>query len=90
MTNDVQEPSNGLAQEILDYLMERPTAADTFDGIVHWWLLHQRYLMGVTLVRNALDKLVSANQVGQRTNADGTTLYFALSARTESDAGGSN
>lgn len=90
MTNDEQETTSGLAQEILDYLKERPTAADTFDGIVHWWLLHQRYLLGVTLVRSALDKLVSGNQVGQRTNADGTTLYFALPAPTESDVGGSN
>lgn len=45
-------------QEIIDYLHAHPSAADTVDGIIQWWLVRQRYETAQDVIQKALDDLV--------------------------------
>lgn len=45
-------------QEIVEYLHAHPSAADTVDGIIQWWLIHQRYETARDVIERALDDLV--------------------------------
>ena len=63
-----------VAQEILDYLRAHPGAADTLDGVVQWWLQHQRYLHGLEAVKKALDLLIERGMVVYRRGADGNVV----------------
>jgi hypothetical protein len=44
---------------ILAYLCDNPDAGDTFDGIVEWWLLHQRIKFETRNISEAVRKLVA-------------------------------
>ncbi|KPJ93153.1 MAG: hypothetical protein AMJ53_07975 [Gammaproteobacteria bacterium SG8_11] len=46
------------AKQILDYLQQRPTAADTLEGIAYWWLMQQRLSENLAFVEQAVDELV--------------------------------
>jgi Fe2+ or Zn2+ uptake regulation protein len=43
--------------EILSYLVEHPSASDTLEGIIEWWLLEQKIKTGIRTVQAALEKL---------------------------------
>ncbi|KIO49065.1 hypothetical protein [Nitrosospira sp. NpAV] len=45
-------------QEIIEYLRAHPSAADTMDGIIQWWLIRQRYETARDIIQKALDDLV--------------------------------
>lgn len=81
MEKDDEDPVEEVEEEILDYLRDHPRAADTLDGVVHWWLLHQRYLRGLESVERALDELVARGLVERRTNLDGSVVYAAAPRR---------
>jgi hypothetical protein len=49
-----------MALEILAYVTHRPSAQDTFEGILEWWVM-ERYLERQRReVRGAVDELVAA------------------------------
>lgn len=66
-----------VAQQIRDYLVNHPNAADSLEGIVVWWLTRQRYKLGHIQVRKALDYLVAQGSIGKIELSDGTVLYSA-------------
>jgi hypothetical protein len=66
-----------LAAEIRAYLKAHPNAADTLDGIVQWWIVHQRFLRGIQAAERALDRLVGEGQVEKIRTADGRVVFRA-------------
>jgi hypothetical protein len=49
--------------QILAYLEEHPTAQDTVEGIVEWWILGREIARATSDVEAALSKLVARKQV---------------------------
>jgi hypothetical protein len=45
-------------QEIVDYFQKHPSATDSLEGIVNWWLPRQRYETARGVIQQALDDLV--------------------------------
>jgi hypothetical protein len=66
-----------IAAEIRAYLQAHPDAADTLDGIVQWWIVHQRFLRGIQATERALERLVAENQVERIRTADGRVVFRA-------------
>jgi hypothetical protein len=64
-----------IAEEITRYLLGRPDAADTFDGIARWWLARIRIEDATAQVQKALDLLVAGNTVVRTVLPDGNALY---------------
>lgn len=64
-----------LGAEISDYLSQHPDAADSLDGIVHWWVARQRFDRSATLVQEALERLVEQGVVRRWRSRDGTCYY---------------
>jgi hypothetical protein len=57
-----------LAYEVLSYLADHPSAQDTLEGIVQWWLL-ERYIADETRrVREALSELTARGLLLERRN----------------------
>ena len=56
MASDNRSPDP--RQEIIEYLRAHPSAADTVDGIIQWWLIRQRYETARDVIQRALDDLV--------------------------------
>ena len=75
------EPSDELAGHIAAYLEHHPEAADTVDGIAHWWLQRQRYRTAVTQIQQALDRLEAQGVVTATTSTTGRLVYRATRAR---------
>jgi len=48
-----------LEDEIVRYLRSHPQAADTVDGVVHWWLPRQRLEEARDAIEGALEALVA-------------------------------
>jgi hypothetical protein len=68
-----------LAAEILTYLEAHPDAADSLDGIVQWWIVHERFLRGIAATGRALERLVDEGRMECITLADGSVIYRAAS-----------
>ena len=64
-----------MANAIKQYLNEHPQAADTLEGIVHWWLLRQRYERAVSLVDDALELLVQQGVLSKIVSNGSQTIY---------------
>jgi Fe2+ or Zn2+ uptake regulation protein len=64
-----------IADEIVRYLADHPDAADTLEGIQHWWLSRQRWEPAATQVQRALDWLVEHGLVEKRMLPDGQVVY---------------
>jgi len=56
--------------EIVAYLSARPSAADSLDGILEWWLPTQRYETGKAAIQRALDDLARQGVVEEVTLAN--------------------
>lgn len=63
------------AGEINRYLVARPNASETVDGIAKWWLLRQRYNDSKVLVQSALDLLIDEGVVAKIIMPDGKVMY---------------
>lgn len=61
--------------EIVEYLGTHPSAADSLEGIVDWWLPRQRFETAKGAIQNALDNLESQGVVELVTMSDGVRLY---------------
>lgn len=63
------------AEAILRYLEKRPDAAETVDGVAHWWLLRQRYEDSRLVVQQALEYLETSGCVSKTVSNDGRVYY---------------
>lgn len=66
-----------LSSEITAYLKGREGAADTFDGLVTWWLYRQRFADTQKKIQLAIDYLCHKGVIDKRILADGSVLYIA-------------
>ena len=58
MRSDPTREQREACYHILAYLMDNPDAGDTFEGIVEWWLLHQRIKFETETVSEAVAKII--------------------------------
>ena len=70
-SEDIEE----IASQIERYLKNHPNAADSLDGILHWWLTRQRYEESAQHVRQALERLLRRGTITARVMIGGGTLY---------------
>ena len=61
--------------EILRYLLRRPDAADTIDGIRQWWLPQIRLDTALSDIEQALSQLVLKGKVVASALPDGSIMY---------------
>lgn len=86
MANGDDDPLvDELAREILDYLGAHPGAADELDGVVLWWILHQRFVHGVHATAKALDRLVAEGRVERVVGPDGRVIFRAPARPADGD-----
>lgn len=64
-----------VADEIIRYLQQHQFAADTLEGISHWWITRQRIEEDKQRVHAALEYLVERRQLHCRQLPDGSVLY---------------
>lgn len=69
--SDIEE----IAHKIRRYLSDHPNAADSLDGVVHWWLARQQVELSAEKVKMALDYLVSNDLMSRTTTAGGKEVY---------------
>jgi hypothetical protein len=62
---------------ILSYLVEHPEAGDTLEGIVEWWLLHQKIRFETRTVSQAVAELVAQELIVEQKGPDARTVYRA-------------
>ena len=62
---------------ILGYLLEHPEAGDTLEGIVEWWLLHQRIRFETRNVSQAVAELVAQGLIVKLKGPDSRIIYKA-------------
>lgn len=60
---------------ILTYLCDNPNAGDTFEGIVEWWLLHQRIKFETRNISEAVRKLVMEGLILEDEGPDSRITY---------------
>jgi hypothetical protein len=65
-----------IARQISRYLQSHPKAADSAEGILHWWLPHQRLEESMQKVERALALLLRDGAVKQKVLIDGSVLYI--------------
>lgn len=64
-----------IERDILAYLTRNPSAEDTVEGIVEWWLLDQRIRSESERAKQALAELVSKGLVLERAGRDARCRY---------------
>ena len=69
--SDIEE----IAGKIRRYLSDHPNAADSLEGIVHWWLVRQQVEFSTENVKKALDYLVSNGLISRSKTLEGKVLY---------------
>lgn len=74
---DIRDTDVGIdpRAEILAYLRAHPSAADTVDGIIAWWLPRQRHETAKAAIQRALDGLVGEGMIDEILSDIGTRLY---------------
>lgn len=64
-----------VAYEILRYLIKNPSAQDTLEGIVDWWLLGRNIKYQKLLVKKALDMMIEDGLLIAHQGPDSRTVY---------------
>lgn len=77
------EPIEEAARKILCYLAEHPTAADTTEGILQWWLLERTIVEEKETVQRALDRLVEQGLIVAVQSADARRHYHLNAEQIE-------
>jgi hypothetical protein len=62
-------------QLILSYLSRNPTAEDTIDGILQWWLAHEEVRFRMQEIEGALAELTRRGMVIQSIGEDSRVRY---------------
>jgi len=75
MRSDPIREQGEACYHILAYLMDNPDAGDTFEGIVEWWLLHQRIKFETRTVSQAVAKLVAEGLIAEERGPDSRLIY---------------
>jgi len=83
MSSDSKPPDPRL--EVLAYLHTHPSAADTLDGIIQWWLPIQRYETARGIIEKALDDLVEQGIVDYVETGDGRRIFRLANLSDESN-----
>lgn len=60
---------------ILSYLSRNPTAEDTVEGILQWWLVHEEVRFRMQEIEAALAELTREGLVVQSIGEDSRVLY---------------
>lgn len=58
-----EEAPAAVADAIKCYLDAHPNAADSVEGIAHWWLTRQRFEDATEVVEEALERLVAKGEI---------------------------
>ena len=75
MKSDPNREQREACYHILAYLVDNPDAGDTFEGIVEWWLLHQRIKFETRTVSAAVAKLVDEGLIVEEKGSDSRVVY---------------
>jgi ribosomal protein S25 len=70
-----------IAERIERYLMQRPEAADTVEGISTWWLPSPLGADAVSIVTDALTQLEARGVVARMDRSGGATIYCSARRR---------
>jgi hypothetical protein len=62
-------------QEIIEYLRAHPSAADTVDGIILYWLSRQRYETAKNVIEMALNDLLEQGVIDSVTTGAGKKVF---------------
>jgi hypothetical protein len=62
-------------REIIEYLLKHPSAADTVEGILDWWIPMQRYDNAKEEITQALNDLVRQGLIEVVVLSNGSRLY---------------
>jgi hypothetical protein len=63
------------APEILEYLARQPSAQDTIDGIIHWWVLDAYVRKWAPKIAETIAQLVERGFLEQKSSSDGKIFY---------------
>ena len=74
MSTHQDRPEEVVAAAIMDYLCAHPLAADSANGVRHWWI-GARVGLSVAEVESALNLLVERKLLRSLRLMDGTQLY---------------
>ena len=77
MSTHQDRPEEVVAAAIMDYLCAHPLAADSANGVRHWWI-GARVGLSVAEVESALNLLVERRLLRSLRLMDGTQLYALL------------
>jgi hypothetical protein len=66
-----------IMEAIEGYLRDRPEAADSVEGVAHWWLRESGLHASLDEVREALDALERKGAVKSQVMLDGRLIYRA-------------
>jgi len=72
MCHSCEQP---IAEEILGYLVARPNAQDTLEGIVEWWLLEQKITVQTARVKETLAGLIADGLIIEGQAGESRSLY---------------
>jgi hypothetical protein len=61
--------------DILSYLTEYPESQDTFDGIMHWWLLDREIKKRTLTVKEVLSELIQKDFINACKGPDSRVHY---------------
>jgi hypothetical protein len=75
MKGDPTRDEREACYHILAYLVDNPDAGDTFEGIVQWWLLHQRIKFETRTVSAAVSQLVAEGLIVEEQGSDSRVIY---------------
>ncbi|MBU6954726.1 MULTISPECIES: hypothetical protein [unclassified Hahella] len=66
-----------VGRKILEYLQSHPSAADSLQGVVRWWLAGEEACSWDS-VQRALEGLLRQGVIGRRILSDGGVIYYSL------------
>lgn len=75
MRSDPIRDQREACYHILAYLVDNPDAGDTFEGIVEWWLLHQRIKFETRTVSEAVAELIAEGLITEEKGSDARVVY---------------
>ncbi|WLQ17090.1 hypothetical protein O5O45_14310 [Hahella aquimaris] len=67
-----------VCRKIVEYLKSHPSAADSLQGVMRWWLAEEADAYSWDSVQRALEGLARQGVIGRRTLSDGGVIYYSL------------